>query len=266
MSSNCSVFVDGLKFACRLDGEEGDGPWIVFSNSLATNLSIWDFQIEALARDHRILRYDQRGHGGTDVPEEPCRIPRLAADVLALLDHFEIKRCTFVGLSMGVPTGLQVIVDSPGLIERLILCDGQAETAATGAATWEGRIEEARRDGMVRVADDTVARWFAPEFVAADRAAGVRDMIAATPLEGYISCARALQSYALAPVLAAIKVPTLLIAGSRDGSMPATMQSMSKAIERAQMMEIPNAGHIPNVEQPALFDQAVREFLQATRP
>ncbi|HET7411264.1 MAG TPA: alpha/beta fold hydrolase [Pararhizobium sp.] len=259
-----SVTLNGLRFSCRLDGENAAAPWLVFSNSLATNVTVWNAQVEALAGRFRILRYDQRGHGRTEVPTEPYGLADLGRDAHALLDRFEIERCAFVGLSMGVPTALQLLADCPGRIERLVLCDGQAQTAANGARSWDERIAFAREAGMDAVADVTVKRWFGADFVASGKAEAMRRMIAATPLEGYVGGARALKNYAYAAVLPKIAVPALLIAGARDGAIPEAMRAMSRSITGARMVEIPDAGHIPNVEQAGAFNRVLDEFLAAT--
>jgi 3-oxoadipate enol-lactonase len=261
MTRILSVVADGLWFRCRLDGEGNGGPWIVTSNSLATDGRIWDAQVPILADRFRILRYDQRGHGGTTVPDGPCDFAQLGGDVLALLDHFAIASCTFVGLSMGVPTALQLWAHAAERIERLVLVDGQPESTPVSTAAWEERIAGARAHGMAAMADATVARWFQPATIAAGNAAQARDIIAATPLEGFVACARALQSYAFADVLPTITVPTLLIVGAGDGGMPATMARMRAHIAGASLVEIPGAGHLPNVEQPAAFNSALGGFL-----
>jgi 3-oxoadipate enol-lactonase len=251
---------DGLTFHCRIDGAEA-GPWIVFSNSLATDLTVWDAQVDVLKDRFRILRYDQRGHGRTSVPAGPCDFEQLGGDLIALLDHFDIRTCTFVGLSMGCPTGLHLILRQPARVEKLVLVDGQAETAPTGAAGWEQRIMHARTAGMGAVAGDTVARWFSPEFVAAGGAERLRAGIAAMAVDGYVACARALQSYAYRPVLGTIQVPTLLVAGANDGNMPVSMEAMSRAIPGARFVAVPQAGHIPNLEQASAFNLILLDFL-----
>ena len=105
--SNFHVEANGIRFHCRIDGRK-DAPWLVFSNSLATNLSLWDGQIATFENSFRILRYDQRGHGGTEVPSEPCSFEQLVDDVVALLDALAIPRATFVGVSMGAVTALRL--------------------------------------------------------------------------------------------------------------------------------------------------------------
>lgn len=261
MTESRTISANGLTFRCRVDGDAADAPWLMFSNSLGTDLGVWDRQVAALAGRFRILRYDQRGHGGTGVPSGPCDFGQLGADVVALLDHFAVRRCSFVGLSMGVPTGLHLVDRHPDRVERLVLCDGQAATAAGGAEAWAERIRQIRADGMAAFADATVARWFDPAFVAAGKAAQVRAMVAATPADGLVACATALQSYDFTHVLPAIQVPTLLIAGARDGAIPETMAGMQARIAGAGLIVIPDAGHIPNVEQPAAFNDALTGFL-----
>lgn len=252
---------DGLRFRCRLDGSGGNLPWIAFSNSMVTDLTVWDHQVEALADRFNILRYDQRGHGGTSVPSGPCTFDQLGGDAAFLLDHFGIESCTFVGLSMGVPTALHVYEHHPDRIRRLVLSDGQSKTAATGAQTWQARIEAARAGGMDENARITIERWFGADFIASGKAERVRAMAAAVPLEGYVACARALQDYDFAHVLANIAVPTLLVAGANDGNMPDSMRDLAASIRGAQFVEIPGAGHIPNWEQAELFNRHLSAFV-----
>lgn len=260
MNETGTLALDDVSIDYRVDGRDG-APWIVFSNSIATNLSLWDDQASMLSPHFRILRYDQRGHGRSSVPHEACTFPQLGADAAALMDHLGIETCTFLGLSMGVPTGLHLYTQHPQRIERLVFCDGQAATAPGGARGWEERIELARREGMDAFANATISRWFASEFVASGGADGVRRMIAATPFEGFQACARALQDYDYADVLKTIRVPTLLLVGQDDGKMPETMARMRDGITDAQLTEIPMAGHIPNVAQPTLFEGALTAFL-----
>jgi 3-oxoadipate enol-lactonase len=252
--------IDGLEIRYQIDGAQ-DGPWLVFSNSLATNLSIWDHQVAAFGAEYRILRYDQRGHGASGVPEGAVTFDRLARDVLALLDHVGIDRCNYIGLSMGVPTGLGLWAAAPERISRMVLADGQARTAPSGAATWQERIDFARANGMAAFADTVVPRWFSPETVAAGRAEPVREGIAATPLAGFCVMAGALQSFDFSPILETITVPTLLMVGANDGPAPKIIEAMHQAIPDSQFVIIPDAGHIPNWEQPDLFNHAVQAFL-----
>lgn len=264
--SAMSTFTRGdVSIRYAIDGRNG-APWIVFSNSICTDLALWDGQAAALGANFQVLRYDQRGHGGSSVPSEPCTFAQLSDDLAALLDHLGIATCTFVGLSMGVPTGLDLYVRQPQRIERLVFCDGQAATAPGGAAGWEERIEMARREGMDAFAKATAGRWFTADQVEEGRADKVRQMIATTPFGGFEACARALQSYAYADVLPSITVPTLLVVGKDDGKMPETMARMQGAIAGSRLVEIAAAGHIPNIAQPQAFNRALEDFLAAPAP
>lgn len=239
-------------------------PWIVFGNSLMTDLSLWDAQVAALVGRFNILRYDQRGHGASAVPNEVQTIEQLSDDLIDLLDRCKIATCTYVGLSMGVPTGLAAYRKAPARFERLILVDGQASSSAASKAAWEERIAFGTANGMVAMADQTVRRWLRPERVAQPLGERLHAMIAATPLKGFIACATALQNYDEVAVLARVAVPTLLLVGQEDGAMPATMRAMAAAIPGATIQEIADAGHLPNYERPDLFNEILLSFLKVS--
>jgi 3-oxoadipate enol-lactonase len=208
------VEIDGLRFRCRLDGQERK-PWLVFSNSLLTNLAMWDAQVAALQGHFRILRYDQRGHGGTGIPPRPATFERLADDAAALLAHFRITRAVFIGLSMGGATALNLAIRHPERLGGIVVCDSQARSPASSRAAWDERIALARAEGMPTLARATVERWFRPAFVAsgAPVLAEVVGMIEATAIDGFAACAYALQDYDFSPDLVRLRVPTLLVVG-----------------------------------------------------
>ncbi len=122
-----SIEIDGLTFHYRVDGPEG-APWLVFSNSLMTDLSLWDDQAAAFGESFRILRYDQRGHGRTGIPAEDCTMERLAADLIGLMDALGIARAHLVGISMGAATCLGAALAQPRRVASLVMADGQAAT------------------------------------------------------------------------------------------------------------------------------------------
>lgn len=257
-------FIDhgGIRFRCRLDGPEG-APWMVFSNSLVTNLMVWEHQVLAFAGRYRILRYDQRGHGGTGVPAGPADIGQLADDAAALMTRFGVADAVFIGVSMGAATGFCLAQRAPHLVGRLVASDGLPATAPGGAAAWQERIEIGQAGGMKAYADVTIPRWFS----ATSRAQGnpaiapVRAMIEATPVDGFIACARALQDYDFRPGMPVLKQPTLLIAGAEDGPTPAGLRALAPVMPDAAFIEIAAAGHIPGIERPDAFNAAVETFL-----
>src|SRR5262245_21076336 len=116
------VKANGITFNCEVEGEDG-APWLVLSNSLACNLSMWDPQAAELKRSLRILRYDQRGHGQTDAPAGRYTFELLIADVMSLLDALSIPRAHFAGLSMGGATALGLALHHPDRFDRIIICE-----------------------------------------------------------------------------------------------------------------------------------------------
>jgi len=236
--------------------------WVVFSNSVMTDLSIWDDQVKALRASHNILCYDQLGHGKSALPSTPLDFDTLGGSLLGLLDHLQIERCVGVGLSMGVPTVLTAYRAQPSRFTGLVVVDGQSQTAANGREFWEERMAFAQRNGMLVMAEAALGRWLQPEARADARGARLRAMIAATPLEGFMASARALQNYDLSDVLDRIDVPLLALVGALDGSMPAKMrQTFAGLTTRARFLEIEAAGHVPNLEQPSSFNRALQAFL-----
>ena len=256
------VEANGISFRCRIDGAE-QAPWLIFSNSLATNLSMWDGQVAVFGRSYRILRYDQRGHGGTSVPGEGCTFDQLADDVVALLDALRIERATFVGISMGAITALRLAARYASRMARIVACDGQWASPAGSAELWEERIKVAGSQGMDALVEPTVQRWFRPAFLAANPPVlgKVRQMIATTPAGGYIACSKALEKFDFRESLRESSVPTLFVVGALDGTMPQAMREMHQALAGSQFREIAEAGHLPNIEQAEEFNRILAGYL-----
>lgn len=259
------VKANGINFNCRIEGKRG-APWVVFSNSLATNLSMWDEQADALGDRFQTLRYDQRGHGGTDAPEGKYSFDLLVADAIGLSDALEIERAHFVGLSMGGMTAVSLAQKHPDRIDRLVACDCGPASTPQSAQQWEERIAVAREKGMDALVEPTVGRWCPPEFLAANKGAAdrLREMIRATPAAGFIGCAWALSNFDLKPGLSKIAAPTLFICGGKDAILAGT-KAMHAAVAGSSFVEIEGAGHISNVERPEIFTRAVKEFLVSAR-
>ncbi|MBO1076845.1 alpha/beta fold hydrolase [Roseomonas marmotae] len=262
MVTSETVRVNGLRFRCRLDGPEA-APWLVFSNSLLTDLTLWDDQVAAFGDRYRILRYDQRGHGGTEVPPNPTNLDELAGDAAALMRHFGASDAVFAGVSMGAATALLLATREPGLVAAVVASDGQAGTAPGGAAMWRERMDFAAAHGMDAVAKATLARWFTPKSRESDHPSmgRLQAMIAATPLQGFVACATALQNYEFRAALPTLRQPVLLLAGAQDGAMPTTMRALAGMIPDSRFVEIPDAGHLPGIEAPEAFNAAMAAFL-----
>ena len=260
--SDTVISINGQGLRCRADGPAG-APWIVFSNSLMTDLTLWDDQVAHLASCFRTLRYDHRGHGGSTVPPGPCRFEDLVDDVIALMDAHGIGTATLVGVSMGGVTVLGAAACHPARVERVMVCDCQPGSTSASAAAWEERIAVAETGGMAALVEPTVARWLPPATVQAGAPAlrRIRGMIATTPLLGFVRATRALQDYDSSAHSAALRCPAAFVAGAEDGTTPQAMRAMAAACPGATVTIIEGAGHLPNIEQPARFNAALDALL-----
>ncbi|TCS64622.1 3-oxoadipate enol-lactonase [Primorskyibacter sedentarius] len=261
-TSQISVLRDGYSLSAERIAPPAPGrPWLVFSNSLVTDVTIWDAQVDRFADRFGILRYDQMGHGTSGLSPRTPDFDALGSDLLCVMDAASVDRAIYVGLSMGVPTGLAAHAAQANRFAGLVFSDGQCRTAPGGGAAWEERIANAESSGMDAFARATANRWLTAA-TSDDRRARLIDMIAATPFEGFRACATALMQYDYADELARIAVPTLLIAGAEDGAMPDGMASNLKPnIAGAELTVIPDAGHVPCFEQPEAFNRALDGFL-----
>ncbi|MCF5235424.1 3-oxoadipate enol-lactonase, partial [Pseudomonas sp. PA-5-4G] len=206
----------------QLDGPEG-APVLVLSNSLGTDLHMWDIQIPAFTQHFRVLRFDTRGHGKSLVTEGPYSIEQLGRDVIALLDALDIQRAHFCGLSMGGLIGQWLGIHAGDRLLRLVVCNTAARIGTP--EIWNPRIEMVLRDGaaaMVALRDASIARWFTADFAAANphQAQQITDMLAATSPQGYAANCAAVRDADLREQLSTIQVPTLAIAGTEDAVTP----------------------------------------------
>jgi 3-oxoadipate enol-lactonase len=249
----------------RLEGPPG-APVLVLSNSLGTDLHMWDAQVAAFTEHFQVLRYDTRGHGGSLVSEGPYTIAQLGQDVLALLDALDLDRVHFCGLSMGGLIGQWLGIHAGARLHKLVVCNTAAKIA--GPDVWNPRIETVLRDGpaaMVALRDASIARWFTPEFAAAhaDQAQRITDMLAATSPEGYAANCAAVRDADFREQLSAIEVPLLVIAGTEDPvTPPAGGHFIQAQVQGAEYTGL-HAAHLSNVEAGEAFSQRVIEFLTA---
>jgi 3-oxoadipate enol-lactonase len=245
-----------------LEGAAG-APVVVLSHSLGTNLSLWDPQAKALEARFRVLRYDIRGHGRSELTPGPYTIEQLGGDVLALLDALSLERVHFCGLSIGGLIGMWLGAHAQSRIERLALCNTAARIGSR--ERWDARIESVRRDGTKGIVPEILERWFTPEFRARspETVAMAARMIEATPPEGYTACCAAIRDADLRGALAEINAPTLVISGHHDTSTPpAEGRYLAESIAGARYVEL-GAAHISNLEAAEPFNAALLGFLTA---
>ncbi len=250
----------GVRLHYRVDGDPAAPP-LVLSNSLGASLEMWEPQMEALSAHFRVLRYDTRGHGESEVAPGPYTIATLGGDVVALLDALAVRRAHFCGLSMGGMTGMWLGVNAPERIDRLVLANTAAKIGT--ADMWNARIDAIRSGGIAAVAPAVLARWFTPAVL--DRptplVARLRASFERTSVDGYVACCAAVRDMDQRDALPRIRAPTLVIAGSLDLSTPPDDgRYLADRIPGARYVELP-APHLSNVEAAPAFTQAMLQFL-----
>ncbi len=258
------IKANGITINYQIDGPER-APWLVFSNSLATSTAMWDEQAAALQSTFRVLRYDQRGHGGTEVPSGRYAFDTLLDDALALLDALGIAKAHFAGLSMGGATALGLAERHPDRLDRVIVCDSPCQSTPQSSQQWEERIAVAQKQGIEALVEPTVGRWFPLETLAKNppHIDKVRAMIRNTPVDGFIGCAAALADHDYASAAGTVRRPVLFMVGQKDGAAPVAMRKLHEKVAGSRFVELPGAGHISNMDRPAEFNLALRDFLGA---
>lgn len=255
--------VNGTRIAYTIDGP-ANAPVLTMSHSLSADHSMWDPQMSALTDAYRVVRFDTRGHGASDVPAGEYTLDQLASDVISLWDHLGIESTHYCGLSMGGMIGQTLALKAPERLRTLVLCDTASSYPPEAQAMWQERIVAAKANGLAASLDGTIDRWFSPGFVARAPAviAGVRKMIAATPVDGYCGCGAAISRLALTDRLGEIKIPTLVICGEDDPGTPLAMSEVIRdGIAGAELVVLPEARHLSNMEDVAGFNAALRGFL-----
>ena len=257
------MLVNGTYINVQVDGSEG-APWMVFSNSLTSSIAAWDELVSFFSPHFKILRYDQRGHGGSDAPVAPFSMDMLADDLLGVLSSFDIWNAFFVGVSMGATTVLRCAAKDPFRCRGVVACDGTWCSAPGAAAIWEDRFAVARVQGMAGLVESTVARWFQPDFFSRkpEVVEKIKGIIAGTSVEGYFECANALQQYDFRADYPALSVPVLYVVGAQDGDVPSVMRAMHMATPGSYYSEIDHCGHLPNIEQPEILHQVMDNFIR----
>ncbi len=257
--------VNGVEINYEVSGTEGK-PWITFSHALCNNLTLWDDQAELLKDDYRILRYDHRGLGQSEAPEGAYTFPMITADAIALMDHVGVDKTHWCGLSIGGMMGYGLAQDHADRLLSLIACDSRPDAPPDYQDYFQHRIDLAAEEGMEGLVEPTISRWFTPESVEANIPVldKVRDMIRSTDQTGHAGCCLCLKTLSFGSRLGEIKVPTLIIGGAKDkGAPPEALAEAAKAIPGAKHVMIPDAGHISNLENPAAFNAALKDFLRS---
>lgn len=240
-----------------------NAPILMFANSLGTTLDMWAGQTQAFGEHFAILRYDNRGHGGSVSTPGPYRIADLADDAIAIMDALELPQINFCGLSMGGMIGLWLGMNAPSRIRRLVVANSAAQIPP--AQLWNDRIAMVRDNGMAAIADAVSQRWFTANFIRRhpDTVNVIKRMIVDTPVEGYAACCAAVRDFDVREGMGKIAVPVLVIAGDADPATPPQMtQEIANAIAGSRFESLP-AAHLSNIECPVAFNSLLTDFLKS---
>ena len=258
-----TVSINGTDLNYRIDGRHG-APSLMFSNSLGTNLGMWDEQVQALSTRFRIIRYDSRGHGLSGAPDEEYTMDMLGRDALGLLDHLEIGKTYFCGLSKGGMVGQWLGANAGDRLEKLILSN--TSSFIGDPDLWNDRIAAARSAaGMDGIVDAIIERWFTRGFIehSPDEVKRVQQMILTTPGHGYAGCCAAIRDMDQRNILPQIAVPTMVIVGDQDpATTPEQGELIASSVPGAKLWTIENAAHLSNIEQPGQYMDALGSFFE----
>lgn len=246
----------------REDGRR-DGPALLFSNSLGTDLQVWDKVVPAFAGDFRVLRYDNRGHGLSDAPVAPYSLDDHVGDLTAVMDGAGVDKAIVVGLSVGGLIAQGLAARSPERVRALVLSNTAHRIGSV--ESWTQRMDAISAGSIASIADAILERWFSAAF-RRERVAELavwRNMLVRTPVQGYLGTCAALRDADLTAEAARIAVPILCIAGTEDGATPPDLvRSTAGLIPGARFHLIDGVGHIPGVENPDAVITAIRTFLK----
>jgi 3-oxoadipate enol-lactonase len=246
----------------RLHGRDG-APVIALVNSLGTDARIWDEMIDRLAADYRILSYDKRGHGLSDVPLGDYALDDHLGDLTGLLDHLGIGRLALAGVSVGGLIAQGFALSHPDRLTALVLCDTAQKIG--DLAFWNARIAGIRDMGLASIADGIMERWFSKRFHRGhpEDLAGWRNLFLRSDVDGYCATCATLRDTDLTSSASRIGTPTLVVVGDEDGSTPVDMvRAAAAAIPGSRFEIIAGAGHIPSIEQPAILAGLMTDFFK----
>ncbi len=252
---------DETRIFAKQDGVAApDAPTIVFANSLGTTLELWDQVLPLLPDGLRIIRFDNRGHGRSDVPDGPYTMGAMVSDAEAVCAGFDVKDCVFVGLSVGGMIAQGLAVKRLDLVRGLVLSNTAAKIG--NKKLWQDRIDIVRQKGMSGVADDVMSRWFGRSFRTSPDVKPWKEMVSKVPVEGYCGVCSAIAGTDFYTPTSGLRLPTLGIAGSEDRSTPPDLvRETVDLIPGSEFKLIRKAGHLPCVDQSEEFAEALNGFL-----
>lgn len=258
-----AFFSDGSRTIHYSDRRLGDGPTLVLANSLGTDFRIWDSLLPLLTGIGRVVRYDKRGHGLSDIAPVPYTIRDLSSDLKAVTDHLGLERFILAGVSIGGMIAQDYAAQFPRQVDALVCMDTAPKIGE--AQAWQDRMDAIAKTGLEGIADAVMERWFSAGFRSnyPERTAGWRNLLTRTTQEGYLGCCAAIRDADLTAATRALDIPALVICGADDGATPpALVRAMADIMPDARYVEIAEAGHIPSLEQPEALAAAMNGFFK----
>ena len=258
--------LNGVVIHHQVIGAAPEKPTIVFANSLGTDFRIWRDVIVRMVGDFSIIAYDKRGHGLSELGSGPISMNDHINDLEALIEHFDAKNVIVCGLSVGGMIAQGLAAKRPDLVKAMILMD-TAHKIGT-ADMWNQRIEGVTRDGITSLADAIMQRWFTPAYRSPDKPdfVGYTAMLTRTTVDGYAGTCAALRDADFTESTKALTLPVLALVGDQDGSTPPDLvRSTAELVKGAEFRIIPDAGHLPCIEQPQAVVNLMSNFLKQAR-
>lgn len=255
---------DGCKIAYKINGDFSK-PVLVLSNSIATDFSMWDGQIESFSKYFTVLRFDTRGNGRSDAPPGDYSIGRMALDLIELLDYLRINKVHFCGLSLGGFIGQWLGIHAPERLEKLILANTSPYLGP--AKLWNENIHRlhSTRD-MIYFEQLFIEGWFPKEMIEAEQenVLPFRKMIRKTSPEGLAGCYAAVRDADFRRTNSLIPNKTLIIAGEYDQVTKASHSKQIHAVVHNSKLVVLPVVHLTNIESKSEFERIVIEFLKET--
>ena len=234
---------------------------LVLSNSLGTDVALWDAQFTAFSGHHSVWRYDTRGHGQSDAPAGDYSLDRLGKDLLAVVDATAAPQVDICGVSIGGLTALWAAIHAPTRVRKVILANTAARIG--DVRMWADRIDKVHSEGMGPIAAASPLRWFTETFRSshADLVERLRGTVERTKVDGYAGCCAALRDGDLRSVAVNVSCPTLVVTGAHDVATPPDAGKwLGEQIRGARVVEL-DAAHLSNIERAGDFNSAVKRFL-----
>ncbi|MDU9002934.1 3-oxoadipate enol-lactonase [Sedimentitalea todarodis] len=254
--------LDDVQLHYRIDGDP-DGAPVVFSNSLGTDLRLWDPILPLLPKGLKLIRYDKRGHGLSSCPDASYSMGALVRDAEQLLDLLKIRDCAFVGLSIGGMIAQGLAVKRLDLVRAMVLSNTAAKIGTVDM--WTDRINAVKAGGIESLADSVMERWFSKAFRATPELALWRNMLVRQPVNGYAGCSAAIAGTDFYTPTSGLRLPTLGIAGDQDGATPPDLvRETVELIPGSQFHLMRGSGHLPCVESPQEYARVLSKFLVDT--